>query len=85
MVDTKIVVIESRLGKFAFTYDFKNSNLVYQELGKNNQIYFTSALDEGGNLSDDWEIVDMPRLDKDYIPMVNQALKKLGREHNGNI
>ena len=82
MVDTQIVVIESRLGKFAFTYDVRNSNLVYQKLGMNNQIYFTSALDEGGNLSDDWEIVDMPRLDKSYIPMVNQALKKLGRENN---
>ena len=79
MVDTKIVVIESRLGKFAFTYDVRNSNLVYQKLGMNNQIYFTSALDEGGNLSDDWEIVDMPRLDNSYVPMVNQALKKLGR------
>ena len=79
---TQIVVIESRLGKFAFTYDVRNSNLVYQKLGMNNQIYFTSALDEGGNLSDDWEIVDMPRLDKSYIPMVNQALKKLGRENN---
>jgi hypothetical protein len=73
---TKMIIIENELGKFAFTYDNKN-DLVYQQFEKNNQIYFSSDPNEGGNLSDDWEIVDMPRLDKDYIPMVNQAIKKL--------
>ena len=76
---TQIVVIENKLGKFAFTYD-DNDDLFYQEFGKNNQIYFTKDGNEGGNLYDDWEIVDMPRLDKDYIPMVNQAIKKLKGE-----
>tara|TARA_R110000764_G_scaffold236864_1_gene332446 strand:+ start:301 stop:537 length:237 start_codon:yes stop_codon:yes gene_type:complete len=76
MITTKMIIIENELGKFAFTYDNKN-DLVYQQFEKNNQIYFSSDPNEGGNLSDDWEIVDMPRLDKDYIPMVNQAIKKL--------
>jgi|TARA_B110000977_G_C10615806_1_gene314133 hypothetical protein len=80
MVSTKLIIIESTLGKFAFTYD-KKDNLIYQEFGKTNQIYFTTDPNEGGNLSDDWEMVDMPRLDKEYIPMVNQAIKNLTKEN----
>ena len=38
MVSTKLIIIESTLGKFAFTYD-KKDNLIYQEFGKTNQIY----------------------------------------------
>ena len=34
---TQIVVIENKLGKFAFTYG-DNDDLFYQEFGKNNQI-----------------------------------------------
>ena len=79
MITTNMIIIENKLGKFAFTYDNKN-NLVYQQFEKNNQIYFSSDPNEGGNLSDDWEIVDMPRLDKSYIPMVNQAINKLKGE-----
>ena len=33
MVSTKLIIIESTLGKFAFTYD-KKDNLIYQELEK---------------------------------------------------
>lgn len=80
MMTTKMIIIESTLGKFAFTYDYKKNDLVYQKLGENNQIYFSSKIDEGGNLYDDWDVVDMPKLDKDYIPMVNQAIKELRRE-----
>jgi hypothetical protein len=36
----KIVIINSKIGNFAFTYDDKN-NLVSQGLGKQNQLYFS--------------------------------------------
>ena len=45
----KIVIINSELGNFAFTYDDKN-NLVSQGLGKQNQLYFSDNPEEEGNL-----------------------------------
>jgi len=72
----KIVIIKSNLGRFAFTKDETN-NLVYQEIGNVNQIYFSTDKNEGGNLSDDWNIVDMLGLDDDYKTIVETAIKQL--------
>ena len=77
MKTSKIIIIESKLGKFAFTKDEKN-NLVYQEFGKTNQIYFAFDPNEGGNLSDDWDTVDyISSLDNEYKSMVNEAIEQL--------
>ena len=72
----KIVIIKSKVGKFAFTKDETN-NLVYQEMGKVNDLYFSTDKNEGGNLSDDWNIVDMFGLDNEYKTMVETAIKQL--------
>tara|TARA_R100001594_G_scaffold34008_1_gene62782 strand:+ start:2322 stop:2555 length:234 start_codon:yes stop_codon:yes gene_type:complete len=76
MKTSKIIVVESKLGKFAFTRDEKN-NLISQEFGKTNQIYFTTDPNEGGNLSDDWDMVDMLGLDNQYKSMVEKAIEQL--------
>ena len=76
MKTSKIIIVESKLGKFAFTRDEKN-NLISQEFGKTNQIYFTTDPNEGGNLSDDWDMVDMFGLDNEYKSMVNEAIEQL--------
>ncbi len=76
MKTTKIIIIESKLGKFAFTKDEKN-NLISQEFGEKNQIYFTTNLNEGGNLLDDWDMVDMLGLDNEYKNMVEKAIEQL--------
>ena len=76
MKTNKIVIIEDKLGKFAFTKD-QNKNLVYQELGNVNQIYFSNNSNEGGNLNDDWNIVDMLGLDNEYKSIVETAIKQL--------
>ena len=76
MKTSKIIVVESKLGKFAFTRDEKN-NLISQEFGKTNQIYFTTDPNEGGNLSDDWDMVDMFGLDNQYKSMVEKAIEQL--------
>jgi len=62
--------------KFAFTRDETN-NLVYQEVGKANDFYFSTDANSGGNLSDDWNIVDMMGLDDEYKIMVEVAIKQL--------
>ena len=76
MKTSKIVIVENKLGKFAFTRDEKN-NLISQEFGKTNQIYFTTDPNEGGNLSDDWDMVDMFGLDSEYKSIVNEAIEQL--------
>ena len=76
MKTSKIIVVESKLGKFAFTRDEKN-NLISQEFGKTNQIYFTTDPNEGGNLSDDWDMVDMLGLDNQYKSIVEKAIEQL--------
>ena len=76
MKTSKIVIVENKLGKFAFTRDEKN-NLISQEFGKENQIYFTTNPNEGGNLSDDWDMVDMFGLDDEYKNIVEEAIKQL--------
>ena len=76
MKTSKIIIVESKLGKFAFTRDEKN-NLISQEFGKTNQIYFTTDPNEGGNLSDDWDMVDMFGLDNQYKSMVEKAIEQL--------
>lgn len=72
----KILIVKSDIGKFAFTRDETN-NLVYQEVGKVNDFYFSTDGNEGGNLSDDWNIVDMMGLDDEYKIMVEVAIKQL--------
>jgi hypothetical protein len=72
----KILIVKSDVGKFAFTRDETN-NLVYQEVGKVNDFYFSTDENEGGNLSDDWNIVDMMGLDDEYKIMVEEAIKQL--------
>ena len=72
----KIVIVKSKVGRFAFTRDETN-NLVYQEVGKVNDLYFSTDKNEGGNLSDDWNIVDMFGLDNEYKTMVETAIKQL--------
>jgi len=72
----KIVIVKSKVGKFAFTRDETN-NLVYQEIGKFNDLYFSTDKNEGGNLSDDWNIVDMFTLDNEYKTMVETAIRQL--------
>jgi len=72
----KIVIIKSEVGKFAFTKD-EDDTLIYQEVGEYNQFYFSTNGNEGGNLSDDWEIVDMMNLDHEYKLMVENAIKQL--------
>ena len=84
MLTTKIIIIESKLGKFAFTKDTDN-NLVYQEFGKTNQIYFAFNPNEGGNLSNDWDMVNMLGLDNEYKSMVNEAIEQLKEVKNENI
>ena len=71
-----ILIVKSDIGKFAFTRDETN-NLVYQEVGKVNDFYFSTDENEGGNLSDDWNIVDMMGLDDEYKIMVEEAIKQL--------
>lgn len=84
MKTTKIIIVESKLGKFAFTKD-ENNNLIYQEFGKTNQIYFTTDPNEGGNLSDDWDMVDMLGLDNEYKSMVEKAIEQLKEVKNEKI
>ena len=72
----KILIVKSDIGKFAFTRDETN-NLVYQEVGKVNDFYFSTDGNEGGNLSDHWNIVDMMGLDDEYKIMVEEAIKQL--------
>ena len=72
----KIVIIKSEVGKFAFTKD-EDDTLLYQEIGDYNQFYFSTNRNEGGNLSDDWEVVDMMNLDHEYKLMVEKAIKEL--------
>ena len=72
----KILIVKSDAGKFAFTKDETN-NLVYQEVGKVNDFYFSTDKNEGGNLNDDWNIVDMMGLDDEYKIMVEEAIKQL--------
>lgn len=72
----KIVIIKSEVGKFAFTKD-EDDTLIYQEVGDYNQFYFSTDRNEGGNLSDDWEVVDMMNLDHEYKLMVENAIKEL--------
>ena len=81
MKTTKIIIIEIKLGKFAFTKD-ENNNLIYQEFGKTNQIYFTTDPNEGGNLSDDWDMVNMLGLDNEYKNMVKKAIEQLKEVKN---
>jgi len=81
MKTSKIVIVENKLGKFAFTRDEKN-NLISQEFGKENQIYFTTNPNEGGNLSDDWDMVDMFGLDDEYKNIVEEAIKQLKEANN---
>ena len=72
----KILIVKNNVGKFAFTRDETN-NLVYQEVGKVNDFYFSTDKNEGGNLNDDWNIVDMMGLDDEYKIMVEEAIKQL--------
>ena len=72
----KIVIVKSNLGRFAFTRD-KTNNLVYQKVGKVNDIYFSTDKNEGGNLSDDWNIVEMMGLDDEYKTIIEVAIKQL--------
>jgi len=64
------------VGTFAFTKD-EDDTLLYQEIGDYNQFYFSTNRNEGGNLSDDWEVVDMMNLDHEYKLMVENAIKQL--------
>ena len=76
MEANKIIIINSEVGKFAFTRDETN-NLLYQEVGEFNQFYFSTDRNEGGNLNDDWEDVDMMRLDQEYKLIVKKAIEEL--------
>ena len=73
----KIIIINSDQGNFAFTKAKNSVDLLYQEIGKDNQFYFSTDENEGGNLNNDWDMVDMMRLDKEYIEIIEQALKQL--------
>ena len=72
----KIIIIKGEVGTFAFTKD-EDDTLIYQEIGDYNQFYFSTNRNEGGNLSDDWEVVDMMNLDHKYKLMVENAIKQL--------
>jgi hypothetical protein len=73
----KIVIINSDQGNFAFTKAENSVDLLCQTIGKDNQFYFSTDENEGGNLNNDWDMVDMMGLDKEYIEIVEQALKQL--------
>lgn len=73
----KIVIINSDQGNFAFTNDNNSVDLLYQTIGKNNQFYFSTNENEAGNLNNDWNIVDMMGLDKEYKKIVEEAIKQL--------
>lgn len=72
----KIIIADQGNSKFAFTLNDKNK-LVYQELGNQNQLYFSDNPNEGGNLYNDWDHVDFMGLEENYAKMVNQALDML--------
>tara|TARA_R110000772_G_scaffold253297_1_gene368912 strand:+ start:243 stop:473 length:231 start_codon:yes stop_codon:yes gene_type:complete len=72
---TKIVIINSDEGNFAFMKDDNSIDLLCHTMGKDNQFYFST--NAGGNLSNEWDMVDMMSLDKDYIKIVEEALKQL--------
>ena len=76
METQNITLVKSNVGVFAFTRDDTN-NLVYQEIGKHNNLYFAFNGTEAGNISDDWEIVDMRGLDDEYKSMVEIAIERL--------
>jgi hypothetical protein len=73
----KIVIIKSDQGNFAFTKDENSVDLLCQTIGNHNQFYFSTNKNEGGNLNDDWDVVDMMDLDEDYTKIVNEAIKQL--------
>lgn len=73
---TKIIIVDDGDLKYAFTKDDKN-NLVYQQLGKTNELYFSDNPNEGGNLYNDWDHVDMMGLEENYKTIVNQSLEML--------
>jgi hypothetical protein len=53
MTTNKIVIINSKIGNFAFTYDDKN-NLVSQGLGKVKTNCIFLITQKKGNLYEDW-------------------------------
>ena len=73
---TKIIIVDDGDFKYAFTKDDRN-HLVYQQLGKTNELYFSDNPNEGGNLYNDWDLVDMMGLEENYKTMVNQSLEML--------
>tara|TARA_R100001440_G_scaffold944_2_gene3097 strand:+ start:604 stop:852 length:249 start_codon:yes stop_codon:yes gene_type:complete len=81
MKTINITLIQNGEGVFAFTKDESN-NLVYQEIGNHNNFYFSFDPNEGGNLNNDWEIVEMNGLDDEYKDMVETAIKQLKGNSN---
>ena len=73
----KIVIINSDQGNFAFTRDNNSVDLLCQTIGNHNQFYFSTNENESGNLNNDWDIVDMMSLDKEYKEIVEEAIKQL--------
>jgi len=70
----KIVIINGDKGNFAFTKDDNSSNFFYQAIGENNQFYFSTDSNEGGNLNTDWDIVNIKHLDREYIEIAKKSL-----------
>ena len=50
--------------------------ILFEEIGTT-RIYFSTDKNEGGNLNDDWNIVDMMGLDDEYKTIVETAIKQL--------
>ena len=51
----KIAIVE----EYKTAYFLKDNVLFFQHIGKYNQIYFTTNIEEGGNIFDDWQEVDV--------------------------
>ena len=51
----KIAIVE----EYETAYFLKDNVLFFQHIGKYNQIYFTTNIEEGGNIFDDWQEVDV--------------------------
>jgi|TARA_B110000503_G_scaffold82609_1_gene126031 hypothetical protein len=75
MTTNKVIIINSKQGNFAFTKDDSNNLLCQSSLDY--ELYLSNNPNEQDNLSDQWDMVDMLGLDKEYIEIVEQAIKQL--------
>lgn len=51
----KIAIVE----EYGTAYFLKDNVLLFQHIGEYNQIYFTTDIERGGNIFDDWQEVDV--------------------------